>query len=426
MQDHSPDRIERFRTLVQGFLEQRRDEKLKKLEPDSSDWQRVQERFLPTVWFEDASRRAAQIQVVTHSAKGVHPQADATSLYCEPIGLPRLDALGTHALGRAFDRDVVGNAAALDVYAFLRLELDGISILHMAVSNDDDLAAALSDDPATSGRWMQAFAGLLRSPGKARSHELLKQVYWPVTSQADGSTAYHLLAPLYPSSLVHRVYLSIREHLFGEVAKGARGAKRDGKWHDDPVLDYPDLAIVSMGGSKPQNVGVLNNARSGVNYRLASLPPAWRSPAVSPIYGMKSLFDSYARLSTVRREVTQLLRLLKSDPKPVKTTRDSREDHVEALLDELVQFIARIRELEPGWSQHADCKLGPIHQLWLDPEGAEASPVHVPDTADSIAHDFALWLNGQLWKALPVGDVEYQHWKNMALQSLVPMTPEPA
>lgn len=422
MQDHSPDRAERLRTIIHGFLTERRERKLKTLEPGSSDWERAQERFLPPAWLEDASRRAAQIQVVTHSAKGIHPQADATSLFCNPIELPRLDALGTHALGGAFDRDVVGNAAALDVYAFLRLELDGVSILDMAVAGDGDLAAALSDDPATSARWMEAFSRLLRSP-KARAHELLKQVYWPI-NQADGSTAYHLLAPLYPSSLVHGVYLSIREHLFGEAAKAARGARRDGKWHEDPIFDYPDLAIVSMGGSKPQNVGVLNNARSGVNYRLASLPPVWRTPAVSPVYQSKSLFEPYARLRAVRLEVGQLLRLLKADPKPTKTTRDRRDEHVEALLDELVQFTARIRGLEPGWSQHEECTLGPVHRYWLDPDGAEVQSAQATDALESVAHDFSLWLNAQLWKELPVGDVQYQHWRHLAEQSLLPMTPE--
>ena len=48
---------------------------------------------------------------------------------------------------------------------------------------------------------------------------------------------------------------------------------------------------------------------------------------------------------------------------------------------------------------------------WLDPDGVEARPA---DVIDRLASDFANWLNAQLRDPLPMGDVEYLHWRKQA------------
>ena len=171
----------RIRSTVAGFLQDRLQSKLDKLKDgDDEARQKLILDHQPAVWIADAVRRVGQIQQVTHAIKFTHPSADGSSL--SSPGNPDADALlvGSHSLGAQALPDVVGNAAALDVYKFLRLAVDGRSLLERAIGRDPAFAEALSDDTAKAAEWMEAFARLPEPKGRIASHKLAKQLYWPV------------------------------------------------------------------------------------------------------------------------------------------------------------------------------------------------------------------------------------------------------
>lgn len=411
MSTHPSGRQAELRSQIADFLSERLNVKLEKLAEDDPKRSELLTQFVSTTWLEDAARRVGQIQAVTHSLKPIHPDAKGSSLFREPLSLAPIAEVGSHALGAVFDADVVGNAAALDVYKFLKLEHQGRSFLSLAVDSDADFGAALSPDPAVAEAQMQAFAGLAKPRGKFSSHTQAKQIYWPIGSDPHDDTGYHLLAPLYPTSLVHRVYKTLQDDRFGEGAKAAREARKASEWHDRPVHEYPHLAIQKLGGTKPQNISQLNSERRGDNCLLASLPPVWQSPTIKPVLGVASLFDVFRWRREVRTLAAYLRRYLESDPARNKATRQRRNELVESLLDELMQFTAEVQTLAQGWSSDAKCDL-PRHQVaWLDPVGADPSTT---DMIDRMASDFANWLNGQLRDPLPMGDAEYLHWRKQA------------
>jgi CRISPR-associated protein Csy1 len=399
-----------IKSVIAEFLEQRLASKAEKLEAGES-LADLQAQFLPSVWLEDAARRVAQIQTVTHSLKPIHPDAKGSNLYVAPSALPTLTELGSHTLGEHFDVDVVGNAAALDVYKFLRLTVDGQSLLELASKRDADLAAALSEDGALATAWMSSFAALFNERGRVSSHALAKQIYWPVGSDPHESADYHLLAPLYPTSLVHSVYSRVQNERFSEDAKTARAARRAGSWHQRPVREYPDLAIQKLGGTKPQNISQLNSERRGENLLLASLPPIWKSTAVRPVLGADSLFKVFRRRPETRRLVELLRRFLERDTAANLDARRQRDEWLAALLDQLMLFTAEQQSLTPGWSNDLRCQLRASHRVWLDPDAWDESP---PDVTDELARDFANWLNAELRDPLPMGDAEYLHWRQQA------------
>lgn len=404
-------RVAAIRAVIAEFLQQRLEAKLQLFANDKPKRAELRRQYAPAAWLEDAARRVGQIQAVTHSLKPIHPDAKGSSLFREPVSLARLSEVGSHALGTKFDADVVGNAAALDVYKFLRLEYQGQSLLSLAAQADTALGAALSDDPAQAHSWMAAFAGLASPREKASSHTLAKQLYWPTGTDPHDDTGYHLLAPLYPTSLVHRFYRMLQDDRFSESAKAARDARKAGTWHERPVREYPHLAIQKLGGTKPQNISQLNSERRGDNCLLASLPPVWQSPAVRPVFGAASLFDVFRWRPLVRTLTAQLRRFLESDPARNKETSVRRDELVESLLDELMQFTAELQSLEPGWTIDPRCELSPAHRSWLAPDDTQEA---VPDLIDSLATDFANWLNHQLREPLPMGDPEYLHWRQLA------------
>ena len=420
MPNINPQRVAELHAAIATFLSERRDGKLEKLEPEAAKRTELQQQFGFATWIEDAARRVLQIQAVTHTLKPIHPGAKGTSLYSPPDTLPAHSQMGSHALGSKFAGDVVGNAAALDVYRFLKVSHAGQTLLTLMLKQDADLAAALSNDSAQAQAWMEAFAGITHPRGKAASHALAKQLYWLIGDDTRKDGDYHLLAPLYASSLAHRVFETISDER-GDAAKDARQAKRDGQFSDRPVHEYTQLCVQKFGGTKPQNISQLNSERGGSNYLLASLPPIWQSLDVTPVLHTDSIFHRFGRRPEVKGLVKALLGFLKSNPRANLETRQRRDDLVDALLDELLLFAAAIRALEPGWSRQLDCELSAAEKHWLDPDGmkaaADAARMPLPtDSAEELSKAFARWLNHLLRDPLPTGDPEYQHWRALALE----------
>lgn len=405
-----------LRELIEQFLQERRDAKLEKLPSDDNDKREALiAQFQFENWVDDAARRVGQLQVVTHSLKPIHPDAKGTNLYAPPETLNRTDAVGSHTLSANFPGDVVGNAAALDVYKFLKLEYQGKSLLERVLDNDSDLAAAVSQDPKKAQQWMDAFATITETGGHEASHTRAKQLYWLVGQDPIDDGGYHLLAPLYATSLAHQVFQTINHDRFGEEAKEARKARRDGGYSEVGYRDYPDLAVQKFGGTKPQNISQLNSERGGNNYLLASLPPRWISSDVRAPLNVTSSFQRFGRRPSVRQLVRELRRFLESDPSATYETRDKRDDLNAALMDELMLFSMELLSLPPGWSANENCRLPEEEQLWLDPGRAELDDAFRQKRQDTdwpleIRRRFALWLNKALGRRLPLGDVEHEHW----------------
>lgn len=419
--ENSPD----WRSAIHAFIRERLQAKLGKLGDDDSRRQELLVQHLPDSWLEDAAKRVQQIQAVTHSLKPIHPDARGTNLYVEPTQLAPLAELGSHALGAAFAGDVVGNAAALDVYKFLKLQVGGESLLSALLAEDAAALQALHDDTAQAKAWRDAFVSLTEPrAGGPSSHGRAKQMYWLTGGDATDDGQYELLAPLYATSLAHAVYGEIQEHRFGEANKAARMARRERKAHDGVFYDYPGLAAQKMGGTKPQNISQLNSERGGVNYLLSSLPPAWTPSAVRLPVHAESVFDRmFIVRPEVRRTVRALRKFLAEADTQNKLTRDTRKAYTDALLDELVAFANELQQLvQPGWSKDDEYfqDLNYMQKLWLDPLRAElpeeaqfASDWLYMDWPAEVGKGFAAWLNKALGEQF--GDVEAREWRKELL-----------
>ena len=424
----APPTFSNYREAIHAFLQERLNAKLEKLKADE-DGKRTEliAQHQPAAWLDDAARRVQQIQAVTHSLKPIHPDARGTNLYVEPRTLPPLAELGSHALGERFVGDVVGNAAALDVYKLLKLEVNGRSLLTALLTHDADALAALHADPAQAEKLRDAFVSLTqpRAEGPS-SHTLAKQLYWLTGTDACDDSHYILLAPLYATSLAHAVHAQVQEDRFGEANKAARQARRERKVHDGVFHDYPGLAVQNMGGTKPQNISQLNSERRGMNYLLSSLPPKWKVNAQRFPTHADSVFTRYFdSRPLVRQTVKTLRRYLESNPNPVKDTRDHRKELVDVLVDEMVNMAAELQHaLPPGWTLDDPrfSALNEDEQTWLDALRAElpeeddfANRWLAMEWPDAIGTRFGNWLNARLEGKLSFSDIEFRAWKKELL-----------
>lgn len=424
----STDRVQAFRQAITAFIDERRDAKLKGNNTDIE----TAAKYEYTTWLADAARRVNQIQAVTHVLKATHPDARGSSLHLTPNNLPQHREIGSHLLGDTFAEDIVGNAAALDVFKFLKTEVEGKRLFDWMQEADADLQAALSANVETAQEWMQAFASLIRAESQPVSHVAAKQLYWLVGEEPTDNAEYQLLQPLFSSALAHKVHADIQAVRFGEENKLARQAHRENSAYDGSYHDYRGLVVRKLGGTKPQNISQLNSERGGVNYLLASLPPHWNALDRIRVLNVDSVFNSFYFFDDVADLLKALSSLLLSDPDAVKTTREKREALEQALGQQLALYGESIRfAQEPGWSRHNDCRLPQCQRLWLDPERIELPPreehqaedeqfnaaYQWGDWPDEITGYFANWLNAQLHKSglKTVGDVEYKHWAKQAI-----------
>ncbi|KAB8164030.1 type I-F CRISPR-associated protein Csy1 [Lysobacter maris] len=412
-------RSEQFRMAIAAFIEARRELKLKGKEDDVD----AVSKYDYGTWLADAVRRVGQIQAVTHVLKATHPDARGSSLHVAPDRLPPHAEIGSHLLGEDFAEDVVGNAAALDVFKFLKVEIDGRRLLDWMHAGDSDLGRALHPDPAIASAWMEAFGSLVRSDPVPVSHGSAKQIYWLVGDQPEDDAHYHLLQPLFSSSLAHAVHADIQDARFGETNKLARQAFRAREAHDADYRDYRNLVARKLGGTKPQNISQLNSERGGINYLLASLPPTWDVERPRKLLKLESAMDRLAYIRGMRHRVGDLADFLLANPPNNDATRTRRRRMEQELGGQLALFAAETRaRFEPGWTRDPDCLLAECEQLWLDPGRAEEdedfkAAYHRGDWPDEVAGRFANWLNAQLHEAglATVGDAEHAHWARQAI-----------
>lgn len=442
------DRGKAFRAAIAGFIDARREAKLKDKEDDADR----ASKYEYTTWLADAAHRVGQIHAVTHVLKATHPDARGSSLHVAPSSLSLHTDIGSQFLGEDYAEDVVGNAAALDVYRLLKLDIDGKRLLDWVQIGDADLLAALSDDTEQARGWMQAFALLVREDVQPASHTMAKQVYWLVGDDPQDDSHYHLLQPMFASSLAHFVHADIQDARFGDANKAARQAKRDNKPADAIYRDYRNMVVRKLGGSKPQNISQLNNERGGVNYLLSSLPqPAWKLSDGANLLKLDSVFDekrgAFFAYGEVRLLIRGLADYLKTDPEKNKKTRDRVEAFMQGIAEALALFGAEIRgHHDAGWTRDTDCRLPLCEKLWLDPDRTELTPRDDPehpywreediafnvayargDWADEVASRFGLWLNQQLRnrsdKLIMLGESEMRHFASHAILDVAWPTP---
>ncbi|WJY15759.1 type I-F CRISPR-associated protein Csy1 [Pectobacteriaceae bacterium CE90] len=373
----------------------------------------IEQRHEVRTWLTDAASRAGQISLVTHALKFTHSDAKGTSVF-SPEAVKNATSLSTATLTQPAI-DAVGNAAALDVAKLLQTEYEGDSLVAALQRHDYSALTALAESPEQLAQWLAGFQQVFtdRQPS---SHKLAKQIYFPI-----GKGEYHLLSPLYASSLAQALYQRIIAVRFGDEAKAIRLAQKENRWHNQLSISYPNLAVQNMGGTKPQNISALNSTRSGRSYLLSCAPPQWQGEEKPP-QQHQSIFRERGEVDYHTRAIIPLMRQFLLSVKEMENNREIRRlrlRYLDQLIDQLFCYVASIQNLRAGWS--TESKLSRIQQLWLDPHRSNEDAVfrHEREAGDwqkDVAYDFGRWLNRRLQhEKLIFGEAERREWSTAVL-----------
>lgn len=349
---------------IAEFLENKKQDYLKKKvknntsEEDRHKYtQEAQEKYSIENWLLDASQRARQLSLTSHPAKFVHPNAKASSIIADREqkndGLLRSGNI--HA-----ELDVFGNAAALDVEKFLRIELqDKKTILQHLDANTETIKQQFACNETKFDAIKEGFMQIKYSDLN-QSSEKLKQVYFPVEGD------YHLLSLLNASGVIFKLKQKINDLRFSEENKILRDELKKATPAEmkGGITEIYGLTSIGYGGTQAQNISTLNAQNGGVSFLLSSMPPQLEKRPVQP--PKKDFFETSLWVNLFKSDFEQFHAVL-SWRKNNKDIRDKRDDIVLNSISKVGRLVDNIREIGAGWSDSETyVDLSHWQKIWLD------------------------------------------------------------
>jgi len=353
-------------------------------------------------------KKSHKISKATHVLKFTHTSSSAGSILYK--GKSEDSYLSTSSL-KSLTLDFAHNDGALvSISRFLALELSAKSIFDLVLENDFCFLTFFRENKREMDNWQSVFSNLVQEKGIITTDKA-KQLYFPLDSSKKYSSLkdipYHLIIPLFPSSLAQELNQFINYLKYSDEQKNIKKCQKpanekSSKYHATQLIVVPNIGIQNYGGEYPRNVSMLNANRQGKSYLFSTQPPSWESQLKPPIH-KKSLFDnftSYQISEDVRYLRDFLLRfkhldLSYKDPK--------RYAHlvrwVESIIDEVFYYANSIQKLPASWSADTNIKLGIEYQYFLDPyrnDDEFQARRTATDWQSIVCDDFAGWLNHKL------------------------------
>ncbi len=329
--------------------------------------QECEQNFLLDNWLPDAAKRAGQIAVASHPCTFSHPSARKNKNgYVSSIiakNKPRIDGF-LRSGNVSVEPDALGNAAALDVYKFLSLEMSDQRSLLVHIEQESELARQLLDIPSCEYQALRdGFLKMVDSDQASVSSSKIKQVYFPI---ADGE--YHLLSLLTHSGHLFELRKRLDALRFGDAVKEARECKKTNHFHPAGYQEIFGLTTIGFGGTKPQNISVLNNQNAGKAHLLASIPPELtpRDIRLPRTDFFKESFNAWQ----AKEVLESLHRLFLTDYNNINL-RDGRDYRIQQYVDLVIEKMWQVRLFLEAYSGELSSALPLEQKIWLYPEFAE-------------------------------------------------------
>ena len=402
---------------IQSFLDERKDAWLKKKIKSNSSGEEKDElereandQFALASWLPSAAKRAKQLYVVSHPGKFSHSGAKISPIIA-PTDNRRAD--GFLRTGNVVaELDTLGNAAAMDVYKFLNIKLtDNQTILSHLEKKTPTIEKQLTIPNLSFEEVGEGLLAIKEGDGTStKTDERIKQVYFPIKDDS-----YHLLSVLSPSNLMFKLKERINLMRFSDEAKVAREAKRNNKYHQNGYSEVFNLGVIGFGGTKPQNISVLNNQNGGTSYLLLSMPPEIESRSIQP--PRTNFFSNTLWAKDYQDDFQELQKLLGGDSNNIHI-RTKRDRIVKHIIYQIVDRVWMVRRLDAGWSGSENYESLPHYQkVWLDQQYVGSRPEET-EWLQPVKDDLARWFLNTFpklvkGKGIDIGDEQLSYFKSV-------------
>ncbi|MBM4223020.1 MAG: type I-F CRISPR-associated protein Csy1, partial [Gammaproteobacteria bacterium] len=355
--------------------------------------QKSDERYDPSNWFKKAIQHARH-SITSHPSTYTHPDAKSTAILYETS---KSKNTAPFLITGNFTRtdtppsenfDVFGNAATnsllKETYLFLSITAPDGKTVWNHFENESDAAKKLcAHYNQDFVKAQESFKKIFINPNETRTSNLLKQVYFPI-----GNGEYHLLSILTSSILIAETIKRIDATRFNEDSKKGREDRQKNIHNPEGFSEFFGLTQITMGGTKPQNISIVNTNNSGKSILIPSVPPI----VTKRLERLPT--SDFFRQSLPSKEFTNYFNKLHqviSDKRNNKHTREEIKDQIQHIIDYIILKALKLREdAKPGWSNNKHYHQLPLEQkIWLDAEKIEARQNNQDNWRDTISVDIS-------------------------------------
>ncbi len=382
-------------------------------------------------WLPNAANRAGQMSISTHPCTFSHPSArkNKNGYVSSVIADSQQSNDGFLRSGNVeVVADALGNAAALDVYKFLTLVVEDGQTLIQHLEQDTELALSLftlenADEDQGYHALKQGFLAMMLPDSEMVTSSKIKQVFFPVTKKAThsslGRTAYHQLSILTASGIVFELKKRLDSLRFGDDVKTAREKRKNNEPHSGYCEIY-NLTTIGYGGTKPQNISVLNNQNGGKSHLLMCVPPTLKHREIH--FPNSDFFSQTVNYFQCKHQFFQLHKLYKRDDNNMHI-RAERDEYYQSVIDHIIEKMWQVRGVAGEQYNPISNQLSASQKTWLCEQEEmktlrESTDDWLNDITDSITtflfHGYEKILGK---KAIKFGDGEYKHMQNLVLSN---------
>ncbi len=361
-------------------------------------------------WINETSKKNVQqgnrTIKVSHAVKFIHSSANNAGIQLKEKSDDRY--LSTASIKKNLIYDFSHkNGADITISRFLACQLSGNAIIDLILGDNFEFLAPFFPNGKVPSECINGFRNLVEER-EIRSADKTKQLYFLVDNELKGENLlYHLLIPLYPSSLAEEFNNRINHTKYDknqiEIHRQINSTKDKPKYHHETLIEFPHLAVQKFGGANIQNISMLNTSRSGKGVLFSAQPPTWQTQLKAPI-NQKIFFSKGFSIKAIKADIDYLrdfllrfehIELSIKDPKREKWIND----WVNSVIDEFLFQVSTFYQLTAGWSNIEKIKLELEYQYLLDPHRSDTAfqvARKNNDWQSTVCQDFAHWLNKKL------------------------------
>lgn len=323
------------------------EQKQKKAKGDFSEdeKQKIRDEYEILAWLDKVAENITKVFLnVSHVAKLTHSSSQAISLRdtSQSDNYPYL--ITTQSVGSQYLDSGYSDAKVSPIAEFLSFQVkNSTKQLGEFLAENERFFEKVSDDKEKRGYWSSQIRQAYQSQ-QIRSHTLAKQIYIPI-----GNADYHLVSPMYSSSLAHDIALAVKAS--NDKENIAKLARQQNAWSEEAYIFYPKVATLGVTKSNHQNVSALNGQRGGQLYLFSALPPKWTVNPKPPTSMRQILSKSYQ--GHLFAQMKYLLNIFKQNDLFINF---ERKQVLKELIEEIVYAVCDemmlVRKTQPaGWTK---------------------------------------------------------------------------
>lgn len=290
------------------------------------------------------------------------------------------------------------NGNLITISRFLFLQYDGKMIYDFILDNDFSFLEPFSLNKGELESWKVSISNLIEER-EIDTALLTKQIYFPLG--LNETKNYHLLVPLFSSSLCQEIYSETYEINFDERHKNIRKQEKDSFFHDSASIQFLNLAIQNFGGDYPRNVSMLNANRSGRSFLFNAQPPVWQNQ-LEPPARYASMFNVPALNYACTDDIASLREMLMNTLDVYKKPEIMKglQNWVKSIADEVLTYVSQIQYLEAGWSKDSNLSKHAISHCYLLDVYRNDDDFQLSRKRNEwqaiVSDNFARWLNQKI------------------------------